>query len=407
MSISHTEQVKQYRLITGSYWVFTLTDGALRMLVLLFFHNLGYSPIEIASLFLLYELFGVLSNLGGGWIASHVGLNRTMQTGLILQIVALIMLLGDTADMTTIYVMVAQALSGIAKDLNKLSAKSSIKGLIREDSQGRLYRWVALLTGSKNTLKGIGFFLGSLLLFSIGFHATLLILICLLSLALCAGWLFLKKDSTNQLKPKFSEIFSKSGGVNRLSAARFFLFGARDVWFVVALPVFLQSQLQWSYWQVGALMACWIIGYGVVQVMAPSLTGRIGKSQPEGSAKPVGGATLETWGTLLSVIPGLMAAGLMSDFVPSFVILAALIPFGFVFAINSSVHSYLIVAYARSDAVSLDVGFYYMANAGGRLVGTILSGVIYQAFGLAACLILSSCMIFVSTRIAKGLTKSQ
>ena len=403
---SHHDHVKQYRVITGIYWAFTLTDGALRMLVLLFFHDLGYSPIEIASLFLLYELFGVLTNLGGGWVASHVGLNKTTQAGLIVQIVALAMLLGDPNEMTVIYVMFAQALSGIAKDLNKLAAKSSIKGLLKDDSSGRLYSWVALLTGSKNTLKGIGFFLGSLLLYGVGFRATLLIMICLLSLALCAGWLFLIKDKITTLKPKFSEVFSKSPSVNRLSAARFFLFGARDVWFVVALPVFLHSQLQWSYWQVGALMACWIIGYGMVQAMAPRLTSRIMRAQPDSISNQVSGSTLGAWGTVLFVIPGLMAAGLMSGIVPSVVILSALIPFGFVFAVNSSVHSYLIVAYARSDAVSLDVGFYYMANAGGRLIGTIMSGIIYQAFGLAACLVLSALMIFVSTQIAKSLPKS-
>src|SRR5690606_9320458 len=151
-------------LITANYWAFTLTDGALRMLVVLHFHGLGYSPLDIALLFLFYEFFGVVTNLVGGWLGAQLGLNRTMNIGLGLQIVALAMLLVPPAWVAVPWVMAAQALSGIAKVLNKMSAKSSVKLLVAEEAQGTLYNWVAILTGSKNALKGVGFFLGGALL---------------------------------------------------------------------------------------------------------------------------------------------------------------------------------------------------------------------------------------------------
>ena len=157
-------EIRQYLLVTGNYWAFTLTDGALRMLVVLYFHGLGYSPLAIASLFLFYEIFGVVTNLVGGWLGARLGLNRTMNIGLALQVLALGMLLAPSLWLTVPWVMGAQALSGIAKDLNKMSAKSSIKLLVPGEAQGQLYRWVALLTGSKNALKGVGFFLGGALL---------------------------------------------------------------------------------------------------------------------------------------------------------------------------------------------------------------------------------------------------
>ena len=59
--------IRNYALVTGAYWGFTLTDGALRMLVLLHFYALGYSAFEIALLFVLYEFAGIITNLVGGW----------------------------------------------------------------------------------------------------------------------------------------------------------------------------------------------------------------------------------------------------------------------------------------------------------------------------------------------------
>lgn len=388
-----SKPAKQYLCVTLSYWAFTLTDGALRILVLLFFHGLGYSPMQIASLFLLYEFFGMLTNLSGGWLAARIGLTRTLQIGLVVQIASLIMLLKDPSALTVTYVMLAQALSGIAKDLSKMSAKSSIKHLVPDREQTLLYRWIALLTGSKNALKGMGFFLGSALLAGLGFQATILVMIALLAVVLTAGFFVLETHSGKTVnKPKLQDALVKSDRVNRLSAARMFLFCARDVWFVVALPVFLQTQLDWSYVEVGTLMATWVIGYGAVQAIAPRITNARGAL--------ANGKMLPKWAGLLLTAPCLMAVGLHVGFNPSAVVIAGLVIFGLLFAVNSSLHSYLIVAYARDDAVSLDVGFYYMANAAGRLLGTILSGVVYQQFGLVSCLILSALLIAASGIVA-------
>ena len=391
--------VQQYILVTASYWAFTLTDGALRMLVILYFHQLGYSPLEVASLFLLYELCGVITNLVGGWLAAHMGLNTTMHFGLALQILALAMLLVEPSQLSVIYVMVAQAVSGMAKDLNKMSAKSSIKLLVPKGAQGKLYQWISLLTGSKNTLKGVGFFLGSMLLATVGFRGAIVGMVGCLVLVLLLSFLLMKKDlGKTSFKPKFTDIFSKSAAVNRLSAARFFLFASRDVWFVIALPVFLQDQLGWNYTEVGTLLAVWVIGYGIVQSVTPLITGiRRGKI-PDGK-------TAMFWALLLSVLPIVIAGFLYAKWQTASVLVIGLLGFGAVFAINSAVHSYLIVAYAKEEGVSLDIGFYYMANALGRLAGTILSGWVYQASGLIACLLLSAVFIIATSLISISLPR--
>ncbi len=400
----------QYLLITFSYWAFTLTDGALRMLVVLFFHGLGFSPLEVASLFLLYEFFGMATNLFGGWLASRIGLNVTMHIGLALQIVAMLMLLVDPALLTVVWVMVAQALSGIAKDLNKMSAKSSVKSLVPDDAQGTLYRWVALLTGSKNALKGVGFFLGGALLVRFEFQGAVLMMAVALGVVLLASLLLLERQSgVASFKPTFREMFSSSNAINRLAAARFFLFASRDVWFVVALPVYLQSQLGWSALQVGTLLAVWVIGYGAVQALAPGVVGgsRAGLAPTAGSGSRAGlaptGRTAFVWAGLLCLLPALIGAALLAQWQAELVLVGGLLAFGAVFAINSAVHSYLIVSWARSDGVSLDVGFYYMANAAGRLLGTVLSGLVYQTAGLAMCLFVSSLLVAASAVLARRL----
>jgi len=383
----------QYVIVTLNYWAFTLTDGALRMLVVLFFHGLGFSPLEIAGLFLLYEFFGMVTNLLGGWLATAIGLTITMQLGLALQIIALCMLLVDSSMLTVAYVMVAQALSGIAKDLNKMSAKTSIKSLVPDDEQNLLYRWIALLTGSKNALKGIGFFLGGWLLATIGFQAAVGTMAALLAMVLLFSLPLLDRTTgIAKQRSKFTQLFSKSAAINRLSAARFFLFGSRDIWFVVALPLFLQTELNWSYMQVGSLLAAWIIGYGIVQTLAPKITAASGKTAFE-------------WVAAICMLPALIAAGLYLGWNAELLIVAGLLIFGALFAINSSVHSYLIVSYAREDGASLDVGFYYMANAAGRLVSTLLSGLIYQYYGLAACLAGSSIMLIAAVVISRKLPR--
>jgi len=389
--------LQQYRVVTASYWAFTLTDGALRMLVVLYFHQLGYSPLEVASLFLLYEFFGVITNLVGGWMATRMGLNTSMHIGLALQILALAMLLVDPTMLSVFYVMVAQAISGIAKDLNKMSAKSSIKLLVPNAAQGKLYQWVAVLTGSKNTLKGVGFFIGSFLLATIGFRAAIASMALCLVIVLMLSILFLQKDlGKTTYRPKFSDIFSKSSAVNRLSAARLFLFGSRDIWFVIALPVFLQEQLHWNYTEVGTLLAAWVIAYGFIQSSAPLITGIRRGKVPDGQVAM-------RWAAVLATIPALISLALGTEAAIDWILIIGLLVFGAVFAINSAVHSYLIISYAKEEGVSLDVGFYYMANALGRLVGTVLSGWIYQAAGLSVCLLVSALFILISSVISTDL----
>ncbi|MDH5834133.1 organoarsenical effux MFS transporter ArsJ [Luteimonas kalidii] len=397
MSARLSPDVRQYLLVTGNYWAFTLTDGALRMLVVLHFHQLGYSPLQIALLFLFYEFFGVVTNLVGGWLGARIGLNRTMHIGLALQVLALGMLLVPAAWLTVVWVMAAQALSGIAKDLNKMSAKSSIKLLVADDRPGTLYRWVAALTGSKNALKGVGFFLGGVLLTAVGFAPAVAIMAAALLLVWLASLVLLKGElGKASARPKFRDVLSKSRAINLLSAARMFLFGARDVWFVVALPVFLSTTLAWDFWQVGGFMAAWIIGYGFVQSLAPYVTGRDDARMP-------GGRAAFAWGAALALVPLAMAAMLGAGVPPQPVLVGGLAVFGVLFAVNSSLHSYLIVGHAARDGVSLDVGFYYMANAMGRLLGTVLSGWVFQVAGIGACLVISGVFVALAALIVRAL----
>jgi predicted MFS family arabinose efflux permease len=385
--------IKQYLIITGNYWAFTLTDGALRMLVVLHFHQLGYGALAIAMLFLFYEIFGVITNLVGGWLGAKLGLNKTMNIGLGLQIFALGMLCVPGDWLTVAYVMVAQALSGIAKDLNKMSAKSAIKYLVPQGDSGQaqLYKWVAILTGSKNALKGVGFFLGGLLLSLFGFIGALVGLIVLLSIAWVISLVFLKGDiGKAKTKPKFKELFSKSRAINLLSAARLCLFAARDVWFVVALPVYLAAQFKWDHWWVSGFMATWVIAYGLVQSQAPRITGH---SQSHKQAS----ATAYWWVVLLSMVTLVLAVLMQLNIAVHITLIVGLLIFGAVFAINSSLHSFLIVSFAKNDEVSLDVGFYYMANAVGRLLGTVLSGWVFQVYGLSACLWVSVVLLLIAS----------
>lgn len=373
--------LRNYILVTGAYWGFTLTDGALRMLVLLHFFNLGYSPVTLAFLFLLYEFFGIVTNLLGGWLASRMGLRVTLVAGLGLQVAALGMLAllnPQWAEFASVaWVMASQALSGIAKDLTKMSSKSAIKVLVPADAKGALFKWVAVLTGSKNALKGAGFFVGAFLLSIAGFANALWIMAGGLALVWLGSWASLPSEMGKaKAKAGFKDLFSKSREINVLCVARFFLFGARDIWFVVGVPVFLRGVLGWSFAEVGAFMAFWVIGYGFIQGAAPAiLRGRV----------PAGGAASGIAFALAAVagaIPLALAAGAPAGVV----IVGGLSVFGAVFALNSAVHSYLILDYTDGDKVALNVGFYYMANAGGRLVGCLLSGVLYQVAGLAGCL---------------------
>jgi predicted MFS family arabinose efflux permease len=388
---------RNYAIVTAAYWGFTLTDGALRMLVLLHFYRLGYSPFTLAFLFLLYEAAGVLANLVGGWLATHYGIARMLAVGLVTQIVGFVLLSaldpGWTAAMAVAWVVVAQGVCGVAKDLTKTASKSAIKITQAEaqgGSQGQLFKWVAWFTGSKNAMKGIGFFLGGVLLETLGFRGALWTMAGLLALVL-AGVLLSLPPMMGRKKASRSvrELFAKSPGINVLAAARVVLFGARDVWFVVGVPVFLYSA-GWTFTMVGTFLAVWTIGYGLVQALAPQIVRR----SADGLSHEVPAARL--WSALLALIPVALAVAVWLR-VPSleWVVVGGLGLFGFAFAVNSSVHSYLVLAYAGSEKAAEDVGFYYAANALGRFIGTLLSGLLYQWGGLLYALIGSAVMLLV------------
>jgi len=394
--------LRNYFIVTGGYWAFTITDGAIRMLVVLYFHLLGYSPFEVAMLFLFYEFFGIVTNLVGGWLGARIGLNLTMNIGMAMQVVALAMLTVPDAWLSVAYVMMAQALSGIAKDLNKMSAKASVKIIAGNDSNSKLFKWVAVLTGSKNALKGGGFFVGAALLEWLGFRGALAVLAGMLFAVLIITAMLLPAGvGKMKSRPKFTQVFSKIPAINWLSASRFFLFGSRDVWFVVALPVFLVEVTGWSVTAVGTFMALWVIGYGFVQASAPKLIRRSHHGQGPGA----GAARL--WAFILALFPAGIVLAMQQGWSTETVLVSGLILFGVVFAINSAVHSFLILAYSDHDRVSMNVGFYYMANAGGRLAGTVLSGLVYQMHGLEACLWLSSGFVIAAALLSFGLPRVQ
>lgn len=386
------QAARHFYLITLNYWAFTITDGALRMLVVLHFYSLGFDALKIAFLFLFYEFFGIITNLFGGYLGARLGLNTTMVVGSLLQILAL-GLLGVPQSMLTIaYVMTIQAISGIAKDLNKMSAKSIVK-VFAQDQQGQLFKWVALLTGSKNALKGLGFFIGGLLLTGLGFKGAVWSLGGMLALILCLTVRFLPKDlGKTKAKPKFRDLFSKTPAINILSAARLFLFGARDLWFVIALPVTM-SKLGFSHAQVGAAMAYWVMIYGTVQALAPKILKTRGDSQ-------LGGGMARLLALLAAICPIALAFLLQTQLPPAPVIAIGLLIFGCVFALNSALHSYLVLAYSDHDKVAMNVGFYYMANAAGRLLGTVLSGFFFINGGLTLCLIASTVFLLTTLIIS-------
>lgn len=386
-------------LITFSYWFFMLTDGALRMLVLLHFHTLGFTPLQLAYLFLLYEFFGMVTNLTAGWIAKKIGLNITLYSGLFLQILSLLLLTqidkNWSITLSVIFVMATQGLSGIAKDLTKMSSKSSVK-LLAPDNNSKLFQWVSFMTGSKNAVKGFGFLLGSLLLTFIGFKLSLFFMAAFLSITLILVLILLKdKLSTTKKDTKFSEVFSKNKNINYLSLGRVFLFGARDTWLVVGLPIFLYSILSdgsiesnhKAFFVIGTFMAGWTVFYGFVQSITPKLVSNNNSTRKQ----------IEFWASALAVIPLFLIPlnFYTQDFLLHITIFVLFI-FGFVFAINSSIHSFLILKFTDKNRVTLDVGFYYMSNAFGRLMGTLLSGLSYQYGGFSACVLVATILLFIN-----------
>ena len=385
-------KARDYLIVTASYWGFTLVDGALRMLVLLHFFQLGYSPFTLAFLFLLYEFAGIVANLAGGWLATRFGIPRMMMTGQLLQIASLFLLSALepawSAVLSVTWVVAAQGLAGLAKDFTKTASKSAIKATAGEGS-GRLFKWVAWFTGSKNAMKGVGFFAGGLLLEAAGFRAALWLMAGALLLVLLTGLLLLPRDlGKAKASRTMRELFAKSAGVNLLAAARVFMFGARDVWFVVGLPVFLYAS-GWRFVEVGAFLAAWTIAYGGLQAVAPALVPR----SADGLSREVPGARL--WAGLLLAVPLAIALLLNAQpgLRPDLVVVIGLAVFALPFAVNSSLHSYLILAYAGSEKAAEDVGFYYAGNAGGRLAGTLLSGLFYQWGGIGFCLGGSAAML--------------
>ena len=382
---------RNYAIVTAAYWGFTLSDGALRMLVLLHFYRLGYSPFTLAFLFLLYEAMGVVANLIGGWLATRYGIARMLAVGLATQIAGFLLLSALspswTAALSVAWVVVAQGLCGVAKDLTKTASKSAIK-LTAGEASGQLFRWVAFFTGSKNAMKGVGFFLGGLLLQALGFQQALWLMAALLALVLAGVVTFVPRLMGRSRASKSArELFAKNRGINLLAAARVALFGARDIWFVVGVPVFLYAA-GWSFTMVGGFLALWTIGYGAVQALAPAIVRR----SDDGLSAEVPAARL--WSGLLAVVPIVLAALVLAK-VPQleWVVVAGLGVFGFAFAVNSSVHSYLVLAYAGSEKAAEDVGFYYAANAMGRFFGTLMSGLLYQWGGLAWSLAGSAVML--------------
>lgn len=370
------------------------------MLVLFFFYERGFSAFAVASLFLFYEVFGIVTNLVGGYIAARFGLRRTLTMGLGTQLVALGMLaIAPDSWLIVGYVMASQALSGIAKDLTKMSSKSAVKLVVPEDAPGTLYSWVAVLTGSKNALKGVGFFVGGLLLTVTSFRTAILVMAGLVAVALVVVLTMMRGDlGRPDAAAKFRQMFSNNRAVNLLAAARVFLFASRDVWFVVGLPVFLRAELGWSFWEVGTFLAVWVIGYGIVQAGAPKLVRRRDASR----GQPDGGTA--TWlAFALAAFPAGIAVALMADVNAGAVLVVGLIAFGVIFAMNSAVHSYLILAYADNAKVAMNVGFYYMANAAGRLAGTVLSGALYQWQGLEACLWASVAFVLAAGVLSRAL----
>ncbi len=378
--------LRSYLSVTLAYWGFTLSDGALRMLVLLHFFQRGVGPLALASLFVVYEAAGIIANLGGGWLSVRFGLRRMIMAGIVLQICGLlglaVMPQALSPAAAIIWIICAQGLCGIAKDFTKTASKTAVK-LTGSHSRTGLFRWIAWFTGSKNAMKGAGFFAGALGLSVIGMQATLLVMAVMLGAMLSV--VFRGAPGTlGQDRPSHSikSLFTKTQAVNLLAAARIFLFGARDIWFVVGLPVFLAGA-GWDFWAIGGFLAVWTVGYGAVQSLAPQLLPQDSKAQRWAAV----------W--LAALGAGLMAAAALNGVDSLSAVLIVLTVFGLIFALSSSLHSFLILEATGTGKAAEDIGFYYAANAAGRLAGTAFSGLCFQAGGLAACLLGAALFFFI------------
>ena len=402
-------------IISITYLLFTVTDGAVRMLVLLHAYNKGFSAMEVAVMFALYELCGAGTNLAAGVMGARWGIQVTLVSGLLMQVVGLSLLYGwdDSWSKSTAiaYVTFAQALCGVAKDLVKLGGKTVTKLVTPEEKQESLFRLVSSLTGYKNSLKGVGYFLGAALLES-SYFAAIHANVALVALALPFAVFGLRPELGRVAKENIAldSVFRQKPNINWLSLARFFLFGSRDLWFEVPLPFYLRSAegLGWPRPAVGAALAGYIIAYGQFQSHSPRLILSPLRQSPPNKHVCV------LWNALLFVVPAFLAAGVFgvhqadgaddasATRAKTVVLIIGVASFALVFAVNSAVHSYLVVKYSDGDKVAMNVGFYYMANAFGRLVGTIVSGALYSYVssdvdvGFAACFLAGAVFVALS-----------
>lgn len=387
------------------------------MIVLLHAYQLGFSAWLTAIMFSLYELAGVVTNLAAGLAGSRWGIKATLVTGLVVQLVGIGLLYGFRDAWGApgqqwkglVYITLAQALCGVAKDLVKLGGKTVTKLVTPDEKQSALFKLVSWITGFKNSMKGIGYFIGAASL-TVNVQFALGLLLFLILLALPAALFGLRRDlgRTRSANVTLRQVLSPSSNVMRLSVARAFLFGSRDLWFEVPLPFFLRDKLQgigWARPATGAALALFIIVYGQVQSWTPQLV-----LQPLRQA-PANKLVQVLWNAMLTVVPACLAAALLGSHIFTghqhgasvAVLMCGLAAFCVIFAINSSIHSYLILRYSEGDSVAKSVGIYYASNAVGRFVGTLVSGAIYEyssdskARALGYCFVASACFSLIST----------
>ena len=416
--------VRNMYMSSIAYVVFTLTDGGARTIVLLHAHQLGFNAIEIALMFALYELMGVATNLAGGFFGSQHGLRFTVMLSLVLQLVGFTALactgtvFGELKDATDSvrfeafwWIASCQALNGIAKDLMKLAGKSTPKLVTGPNENSKLFKLVAYLTGMKNSMKGLGYFVGGLLLAGTGYVGALAIMGGFIAILAPFSWIYLDSDlGIAKKRPKCSQVFNKNRNVNILSGARFFLFGSRDIWFEVAAPLFLAAApLDWSDGSVGGFMAGYTIIYGQFQALTATAF------KTEKLKRNPNNRDVVILAMICAVLPAALGGLLyvIRDHITAtqVVLIMGVALYAIVFAANSSVHSFMIVLYSNRDKVAMDLGFYYMANAGGRLVGTVASGFVFyhtkSEYGLSVCLWISSAFLLGAALVSMLLDKPQ
>lgn len=387
-----TAGMRAFASVSLCYLLFTTTDGALRMVVLFYAFTLGFSAWDVALMFSLYELAGIATNLLAGVAGARWGIKSTLLVGLGVQLAGISMLFGFNIAWTDpgarwkalAWVAVANGVGGIAKDLVKLGGKTVSKLVTPDEKQSRLFAVVAWLTGMKNSMKGVGYFVGAASL-SVSLEFALGLNLALICIAIPIALFGLPRDVGKARSRNLSlrAILIPARNVQRLSFARAFLFGSRDLWFEVVLPFYLRDVargLGWSRFAAGAFLAAFIIIYGQIQTATPRYV-----LSPL-CQEPANKLVQTLWNSVLTAVPLVLAVLFTSSDafrehrVPEMTgaICALLACFCIVFAVNSSIHSYLIVRYSAGDKVAADIGFYYMSNAAGRFVGTLVSGALYE-----------------------------